>query len=51
MFAVTFIYVCLKVANFSLVFALGFIEPIGYGVCYMDVGCWDGFIVGGSFIC
>ena len=42
----TFIYVSLKVVNFSLVFTCrGFVELVGDGVCYMDVGYWDMFIV------
>ena len=47
MFVVTFIYVCLEVTNFTLVFAChDYVEPIMYGVCYMN-----NFIAGGSFDC
>lgn len=49
---VAFIYVCFEVVDFTLVFtSWDSVEPIRYDVCYVDVGCWDGFIVGGSFIC
>ena len=40
-----FIYVCLEVIDFSLVFAYwDFVEPIRYRVCFMDVGCRARFI-------
>ena len=50
---VAFVYVCLKVMAFPLVFASqDSIEPIRYGVClYMYVGCRDEFVADGSFVC
>ena len=48
---VAFICVCLEVADFSLVFSChDTVQPIRYGVCYMYVGCRDGFNVGDSFV-
>ena len=48
---VVFINVYVKVTYFLLgVHMSTSIEPIGYGVCYMYVGCEDGFIAGSSFI-
>ena len=51
MFAAVFVYVCLEVADFSVMFAYwNSIEPIRYGVCNVYVGCGDWFVAGESFV-
>ena len=46
---VVFINVYVKVTYFLLGVRMSTsIEPIGYGVCYMYVGCEEGFIAGSS---
>ena len=47
---VVFVYVCLEVADFSVMFAYwDSIEPIRYGVWCVGVGGW--FVVVGSCLC
>ena len=49
---VVFVYVCLKVVDFSMMFACwDSVVPIRYGVCNLYVGCRDWIIAGGTFIC
>lgn len=50
--AVVFVYVCLEVVDFSMMFFYwDFVEPIRYGVRDVYAGFWGWFIMGGSFIC
>ena len=49
---VAFVYVCLEVVEFSVMFACwDSIEPKMYGVCDVYVGCGAWFVAGGSSIC
>jgi hypothetical protein len=48
---VVFVYVCLEVVDFSMMFACwDSIEPIRYGVCDVYVGCGDWFATCESFV-